>query len=159
MKIAPNYPLKKVIVGFSLCPAIVGLLAGPFGVYFGKNPEGIHWADLIVASIAASVLAAITSALFYFPPAFLLALIYAPLSLQLLQLPIDIVLIGGGGGAVFWGALLNPGREENGYFQTLIDAWLTQPFIITFLMGATSSLLMAWLVLPSPPPSFAAAIA
>lgn len=144
-----SYPYLKVVFGFSLCPTLIGLLAGPLGIIFGNNPGGLYGLDLAIASITAAALAAVTATGLYFIPALLLSIVYAQLKLTKSFLGYTTVFLGGGVGAVLWGILLSQHTPEKGYFEKVADVWLTQPSIDSFLMGAISSVVMAWLVLPN----------
>lgn len=135
------YPYRRVIIGFTLCPAMVSatMLVGLFEHIF-LHPSPLHpwWVYLVVMLPVAGV-----ALVFYGVPALLLALLYAAVRPYKSLSAYILVFLAGGLGAHLWGPLvnyLNPGQT----FLTFPGLGPYGPF----LLGATTSLVMAYLVLP-----------
>ncbi len=77
MIVSPNYPYWRVIIGFTLCPAIVALLVlGAMMIFSLFAGEGFVDAWDAVGGLATVLFISVLTALYFFGvPAFLLALL------------------------------------------------------------------------------------
>ncbi|WP_147293854.1 hypothetical protein [Alcaligenes faecalis] len=58
------------------------------------------------------------------------------------------ISIFGGFLVFFWGQYISPANDGLGYWEAISENWLTTPFASAFVLGAISSLVMAFWVLP-----------
>jgi hypothetical protein len=150
------YPYWKVLIGFSLCPGIIGLV---LGLYVGisvvidiaitkgamEHIDSILWVFFITPIIF--VLGAV---IFFGAPAFLLAILYALLRVRKKIIDLIFVFICGGLGASVWAMYIWPKPDPG--IRSVIDAingLFSGYFIGYFFLGAISSILMGLYVLPS----------
>lgn len=138
MKLA-KYPYIKVITGFTLAPALAsfiwGVLSG-FSVLTG----GV---DKLSTAVALIFVIGISGFVLFCIPAFAISVIYAVLRLHKSWTSYLLVLFVGGCIAHLWLPIIWRG----GYAQ-----WeLTDIFHVYFALGAVSSVLMAYFVLPKKP--------
>ncbi|WP_070888294.1 hypothetical protein [Pseudomonas argentinensis] len=128
------YPLKKVIISFTLCPVLV-VIFGAFDfarVELLSQSSSMSTAEIFVAAFWLCVLGSLTSLLFYGLPALILSVIYASFRLYKCALHVFIVTMAGGFGALAWGTVLSMDINET----------------FNFLSGAITSLVMAMYALP-----------
>lgn len=135
-----NYPYWRVIIGFTLCPAAVALLIVSamflFSLFTGQDfSDG--W-EVFGGFFAIASIAALTALYLFGVPAFLLSLIYVWIKLRKSLWAYLLTFFAGGGGAQAW-ALLPVAGSEAGLFE----------FPGAFILGAISSLIMAFIALPS----------
>ncbi|ULH08400.1 hypothetical protein [Alcaligenes faecalis] len=82
------------------------------------------------------------------PPAFIISMVllfFRPFRSLMSLLFISIF---GGFLAFFWGQYISPANDGLGYWEAISENWLTTPFASAFVLGAISSLVMAFWVLP-----------
>lgn len=145
-----NYPYRRVLIGFSLCPALAGVLMIPLVFFTGLSGQGGQGAlFLLNVALAGALAVSLVAAVIYFPPAFLLALLYAMLKLKKGRKSYLFVAIMGGLGSLLWGSLIAPFNRGKSYIEAIVSNWPTEPYVSTFLLGATVSLCMAIWILPS----------
>ncbi len=132
------YPFRRVVVSFTLCPALVGIFifghVATIGLVF-ENSE-MNALEMIVASFGFGILSAATGMIFYGLPAFGLAMLYAYFQLRRCAQHMLIVCLAGGTGALMWGEVLPMETHHVG----------------NFCLGAVTSLLMALYALPRQKP-------
>ncbi|WP_459568643.1 hypothetical protein [Cupriavidus sp. 8B] len=129
------YPKCRVLVGFTLCPGLVGpIFGGLFLVdrLIGPRDGSMDILLTLWASIAFSFVSAITAIGFYIVPFFFLSLLYTVMKLKKSWMNFAFISIAGALAALLWGDYVWHGltREAN------------------FALGAVTSLAMAVLVLP-----------
>lgn len=135
-----NYPYWRVILGFTLCPAGMALLIVCamflFSLFTGQAfSDG--W-EVFGGFFAIAFIAALTALYLFGVPAFLLSLLYAWIKLRKSWWAYLLTFFAGGCGAQAW-ALLPVAGSEAGLFE----------FPGAFILGAISSLIMAFIALPS----------
>lgn len=129
-----TYPRKRVVLSFTLCPALVGVFM--FG-YFATielvfRTTGMNILETLLGTLWFGVLSSLAGLIFYGVPALGLSVIYAYCQLHRRVLHVLIVCLAGGTAALAWGEVLpmEPHRAGN------------------FCLGAVTSLLMALYALP-----------
>lgn len=132
------YPFRRVVVSFTLCPALVGIFifgyVATIGLVFENS--GMNALEMIVGSFGFGILSAATGMIFYGLPAFGLAMLYAYFQLRRCVLHMLIVCLAGGTGSLVWGEVLPMETHHVG----------------NFCLGAVTSLLMALYALPRQKP-------
>lgn len=135
-----NYPYWRVIIGFTLCPAVVALLiVGAmmfFAIVHGEELGG--GGDIWGGLLAILFISLLTSLYGFGVPAFLLSLLYVSIKLRKSFYAYLLTFVAGGSGAQVWASLPATGLGD-GLFA----------FPGAFVMGAISSLAMAFIALPS----------
>lgn len=128
------YPLGKVIISFTLCPALVAFaIAFDFArVELSSKNSSMSLLEIVSGALWLSMLGSLASLLFYGLPALILSIIYASCGLYRCALHIFIVTMAGGFGALAWGTVLPMDINET----------------FNFLSGAITSLVMAMYALP-----------
>jgi len=140
-----KYPYWKVIIGFILCPGIAGALSGIVMVFSALMREqgntklnGII--DYLGVLLLTPLVTGLTGLLFFCVPALIASLIYAALRLHKGWLAYAFVALLGGCAAHFWVPVIWGAHYNNWTAFDLLN--------IYFALGASSSLLMALIVLP-----------
>jgi len=132
------YPFRRVVVSFTLCPALVGIFifgyVATIGLVFENS--GMNALEMIVGSFGFGILSAATGMIFYGLPAFGLAMLYAYFQIRRCAQHMLIVCLAGGTGALVWGEVLPMETHHVG----------------NFCLGAVTSLLMALYALPRQKP-------
>ncbi|WP_439273528.1 hypothetical protein [Pseudochrobactrum sp. HB0163] len=148
-----GYPYWKVGIGFSLCPAIGGGIVALIATYYAALQPQLD--ALLVLGFAAWALFVmpLTAIAINTPPALVLAIIYLALRLCRSWQSYLLVALLGGCGAFLWGVYIVPANKEKAYLQAIAESWLSAPFAGAFALGAVSSLVMAFWVLPEHKPS------
>lgn len=139
------YPYWRVIIGFTLCPAMVNvaMLVGLFEHIFLQPSSHHPWWIYLVMMVPVTGVALV----FYGVPALILALIYASLKLYKSFGSYVFVSLYGGIGAHLWGVAVNYLKSHKEYvFPYLIFPGLG-PYG-PFFLAAALSLIMAYIVLP-----------
>lgn len=145
-----KYPYWKVIIGFTLCPAVVGVL---LGIAFFLEAVTSHKStdpNPLLIGVATSAVMALVAVALGLVASLPLALLYATLKLRKGLMAYVLVAIAGGIGAFLVVRMIGLGEKE--YIQAVADAWMTRHFWGAFLTGAVASLTMAVLVLPKRDP-------
>jgi len=142
-----EYPYLRVIIFFTLCPLLCGFVYGILGVgsvFLHKG--GYSVSTGIGISLFLPVAGGFTGLLYFGAPAFLASIIYAVLRLYRVWYSFFIVTIVGGSAAQLWVPII----FSNKYVQ-----WeRTDMFGAFFLLGALSSLFMAYFILPRRPDEY-----
>ncbi|TRL35957.1 hypothetical protein [Rhizobium straminoryzae] len=129
------YPTLRVIILFTLCPAIPGF---SFGAYlwlgiFSEHARRFYLLEVIQAFFAATFLATLGAMAFYGIPAFILSVIYVCLKPRKRLKDIALISIAGGLTALMWRHFVPiPSHPAVG-----------------FACGFISSFLMSFLALPA----------
>lgn len=128
------HPFKKTVIFFTLAPALPGIFIALYFAAIGlfSSAENMVVTDVLFAAIGFGILSCILGLLFYGLPALLLAVIYACLEFRKCFKHIVITGLAGGGTALMWSHLVP----------------LDMKPVVTFALGAGSSLLMAIYALP-----------
>lgn len=131
------YPFKRVLVSFSLCPALVGIfLSGYFAtIELMVRTTSMNAAEVIVGARWFGGLAAVIGTLFYGVPALLLVALYAWCELYRCPRHLAIIGLAGGLGALIWGEVLP----------------LESKPVVNAVLGCVTSFLMALYALPRKP--------
>lgn len=140
----------KIITGFSLCPALGGLILGGTvlvnSLVDPSRNEGVFF--IICIGLAFTFSSILVATFFYIVPAFFLSLIYVFLKLSKGIFSYLFVSICGGGGAALWCRIVFP-KAQNG--NPLLSDFGVLPIAEpsgAFLWGAATSLIMAFVALP-----------
>lgn len=130
------YPTKRVIIWFTLCPALPGpaffiwVMASEI-TNKGKFDEVIY---LIGVTFYMCLVSSIFGVILFGVPSLILALIYAGLKLTKRFLHVMLIIVLGGFVAMGW-CLVTPFEEQTN---------------LAFLLGSVTSLIMALFALPKP---------
>lgn len=135
-----KYPYIKIIVSFTLAPTLVSFIVGFFS---GASvlAEGI---DKLSSAVAIIFITGILGGIYFCIPAFILSILYAALRLYKVWYSFLLVTIVGGSAAHLWAAIIW-GNEES------IQSDITNTHGLFFVLGALSSLLVAYFILPRRP--------
>jgi hypothetical protein len=145
-----GYPFWRVLIGFTLCPALAGVVAFVITLVHGLIlPNGANEAVLTLSILGASLMVAVTAFIIYVIPAFLLAVLYVSLKLCRGWKGFSFVFLAGGICALLWAELISPQNRGKDLAQVFLNNWSTWPFLLTFILGSVMSLFMAILILPS----------
>lgn len=142
-----DYPYWRVMIGFTLCPALVSVfmfLVDAVDSVFIRRDSLLSWEQIYYLPLMLVV--SLGALLFYGVPALILALIYANVRLYKSFVSYFFVSFSGGGGAHLWGwgiNYLNSGEAHD--FPYLPGLGTYGPFFL----AATCSLIMAYFVLPA----------
>lgn len=146
-----RYPRWKVIIGFSLCPALGGLMLGGTvlvnALVDPSRNDGVFFT--IYISLAFALVSMLTATFFYIVPAIFLSLLYAFLKLSNSVAGYFIVSICGGGGAALWCRIVFH-KVPNG--NPLLSDFGSLPIaepLGAFFWGMATSFLMAFIILPN----------
>lgn len=140
------YPHVRVIVFFTLCPFFSGLIYGLLGVgaailYNDGYAEYKNLAGFIGILFALPVGGAFTGLIYFGVPALIASIVYSVFRLHKSWCSYLLVTITGGMCAHLWIPVI---------FRSKYGQWeITDIFHAIFLLGALSSLLTAYFVLPS----------
>lgn len=139
-----EYPYLRVIIFFTLCPLLCGFVYGLLGVgSVFLHKDGYSVSTGIGMSLFLPVAGGFTGLFYFAVPAFLVSIIYAVLRLYRVWHSFLLVTLVGGSAAHLWVPII----FSNKYVQ-----WeRTDMFGAFFLLGALSSLLMAYFILPRRP--------
>lgn len=133
-----NYPFKKVIIGFTLCPVFPGFLWCIFVIFKDLNSESLNPIYSSISTIlVAPFIMSLAGVLLFGIPSFFASLIYARLKLYKGWCNYILVMVVGGFSAYVRARIMWGGNDEN--FK-LIN--------VSFVLGVLCSLIMAYLVLP-----------
>lgn len=143
-----KYPHLKVLLWFSMCPAVGGVCLALTGAYHAALEPEINEISIVAFTAATSLLMATIATIVNIPPAFALASLYSFLRLYRSWQSYLLVGVLGGGGAFFWGVLISPINDGKDYWTAISDSWLATPFTSAFFLGAISSLSAAFWALP-----------
>lgn len=134
------YPFRRVVVSFTLCPALVGIFTFGYFATIGLvlQKAEMNALEMIAGSFGFGILSAVTGMIFYGLPAFGLALLYAYFRLKRCFQHIVLVCVAGGVGAQLW-------------FEVLPLDSLDHRYSSLFL-GTVTSFLMALYALPKRTP-------
>ena len=137
--LSSDNPFRRVVLSFTLCPALVGIFIFADFATYGPVPERAEMNPLktIAASFGVGILSAVTGMIFYGLPAFGLALLYAYFRLKRCFQHVLFVCVAGGPGAQLRCEVLSLETIGNRY--------------TSFFVGAATSFLMAFYVLPKQP--------
>ncbi|EPC00177.1 hypothetical protein L861_14705 [Litchfieldella anticariensis FP35 = DSM 16096] len=137
-----KYPSWRVIIGFTLCPAAVALFIMSAVMFLGllfEQDMRDGWWETFGGLPAILLLTSLTALYLFGVPAFLLAVLYSLMKLRKSLQAYLIVFVAGGSGAQVWTWLpVTTASSDEGLFG----------FPSAFFMGAVSSLIMAFFVLP-----------
>lgn len=135
-----NYPYWRVIIGFTLCPAAIALLivSAMFLFSLFTGPALSDGGEVLGGFFVIAIIAAVTALYLFGVPAFLLSLLYASIKLRKSWWAYIFTFLAGGSGAQVWTLLPVAGSE----------AGLSE-FPGAFILGAISSVIMAFIALPS----------
>jgi hypothetical protein len=139
------YPCRRVIIGFTLCPALVSVfmvLGDISNSIFLQGYSLPGWEAYPVFMLVVSAVAL----MFYGVPALMLALLYAAVRPYKSFGAYVFVFLSGGLGAHLWGLLINYLNSHS--TQDFPGLPGLGPYGIFFL-AATTSLVMAYIVLPN----------
>nr|WP_288452924.1 hypothetical protein [uncultured Pseudomonas sp.] len=130
------YPFKRVMVLFTLCPAITGIFNFAYIATIGLVVEssGANALAMLAGSFWFGILSAVTGMIFFGVPTFGLGLLYACLGLHRYLRHILFVCVAGGLGAQAWSEVLQMGNGSNPYSH--------------LVLGVVTSFLMALYALP-----------
>ncbi|AYR19081.1 hypothetical protein [Alcaligenes faecalis] len=148
-----QYPVFRVLVGISFSPAVVGLFLGIISLIGElKDYQGDGGLLLLIwTGIAFCFVAILTAELFYFFPAFLLALVVVVIKIRKKLVGLLFISFFGGFFSVVWSNIIFPKQDINlinisqGYVN-LFEKF--SPYFGLFAWGAISSFFMALWVLP-----------
>lgn len=143
-----GYPYWKVGLGFILCPGIAGVIATLVGTYYQIIDPKISWLGVLVFFSGSLPVIVFFTIVINIPPAFIISMVllfFRPFRSLMSLLFISIF---GGFLAFFWGQYISPANDGLGYWEAISENWLTTPFASAFVLGAISSLVMAFWVLP-----------
>lgn len=143
-----GYPYWKVGLGFLLCPGIAGIIMALVLTYYAVLDPKVDGISVLGVAVGASFVMALTAIVINIPPAVALAVLYFSLRLYRSWKSYFLVTLLGGCGAFFWGVYLSPMSRGKDYWQAISENWLSTPFASAFVLGAISSLVMAFWVLP-----------
>lgn len=136
-----NYPYWRVILGFTLCPALAGYSLGMVMVFDNLlSNEASGLLNMIRITLFTPLITSIAGFIFFCIPAGFAALVYSMLRLYKSWYSYLFVMLCGGGAAHLW-ELTVWVREYEDWVETLSPD-------LSFFLGASSSLLMAYFVLP-----------
>jgi hypothetical protein len=145
------YPYRRVLVGFSLCPGIVGLAFGvEMAIYsLAKESSAENFWYVVDGFFIFPLLFIVCALIFYGIPAFLLAVIYTLLKIKKNLAGFIFIIICGGLGAFLWATRIWPKPDpEIKSVIAAVNALFSGHFIEYFFLGAISSILMGLYVLP-----------
>lgn len=130
------YPFKRVLVLFTLCPALMGVFNFAYFTTIGLVFESsdLNTLEMLAGSIVFGILSAVAGMIFFGVPAFGLALLYACLGLHRCLRHIVFVCAAGSLGAQIWSEVLPMANGSNPYSS--------------FVLGVATSFLMALHALP-----------
>lgn len=143
-----KYPSIRVIIWFSLCPALYGLVS--FVVSLGYALEGAvdnNYFMPIVLALALSFLSALVAFLVCLPASFAIGVIHALLKLYKGWIGYSVCFFIGGIGAYFWWYLIYPYREA-GYIGSVFSGSSIYDGVSAFTAGALFSLVASFWALP-----------
>jgi len=154
MKQEAAYPGWKVIVLFSFCPAIGGVVYAIFrfvldvaynktGIHFQSSLQDINELLVMMAGVIWGL--AFYAQLHYFIPAIILACCYSRLRLYKSLKSVLLVTLVGGLGASAFTILYSQG------YGTSFFSWEMFSFPFSFILGSVSSFLIGLLALPERP--------
>jgi hypothetical protein len=148
MKQETVYPRWKVIISFSFCPAIGGVIYALFSIVPKASFQDRIIIELLGIIISVLYFFPVSAQVLYCPPAIVLACYYYRLRLyKSIKSVLFVALMGGFGasGYTFIFAVFSHG------YSTFFS-WEMLSFPFSFIMGFVSSLLVGLLVLPSKRP-------
>jgi hypothetical protein len=148
------YPYLKVLIWFTLAPAIGGIITGFFmfasmSIDLAKESNII---EFIAGLFGILTLTTVVGEGMFIVAAFPLAVIYTLLKLHKSMKSFIFIFFCGGLGsmlcATFIAAQITSKNGQKVGFQSIINNWPVESATIFFLLGAISSLLMGCYVLP-----------
>ncbi|RUO79856.1 hypothetical protein CWI84_09520 [Idiomarina tyrosinivorans] len=139
-----NYPYWKVIIGFTLCPAVAGFFLGGVIIFEGlSSDEAYEVSDIMRFALVGPIFTSLVGFVVFCIPASIAALIYARLRLYKTWYSYLFVMLLGGVNAHIWEFIWSSNHKS--LFET----------DLSFLLGVFSSLLVACFVIPSKRPGTA----
>ncbi|WP_126799513.1 hypothetical protein [Aliidiomarina soli] len=140
------YPYWKVIISFTLCPAVAGYFLGTYimitSLVFHEGYESLdNVLDMILIIVFVPFLISLGAFAIFCVPAFIAAAIYATFRLRKSWYSFAFILIIGGLAAHFWLPVI--------WSLDYISWELTYIFNMYSVLGSVSSLFVAYFALPN----------
>ncbi|MBJ7539747.1 hypothetical protein [Marinomonas transparens] len=140
-----DYPYRRVIIGFTLCPGLAGLLSGSVMLAEGMVSEDVNNVfELTRMILLIPLITGVGGFVMFCIPALAASIIYTMLHLFKSWRSYFFITLVGGCVACLWSLIV---------FGSHVDVQSTGPYL-AFALGAVSSLLMAYLVLPKKPKKY-----